>query len=182
MYQGRIFNRLWWSGTLLHFFWVKSEMMPADALSRLSGTNLTSITQATIDTVSKWGSLMSNICRLTHMGSARVWAHDSCLRRRLASTDLPSIAFFIHARVFTRELRPLGVMPPKGQDEKPQPQQERQRFKVPAIRRLAEVEQEALQTLRLTHETMIRRRNKGIWLRLQINSEAKMTKAKVAQR
>ena len=24
----RIFNSLWWSRTLLHLFWVKSEMMP----------------------------------------------------------------------------------------------------------------------------------------------------------
>ena len=68
----RIFNRLWWSGTLLHLFWVKSKMMPADALSRLRGTDPTSITQATLDAVSKWGSLMSNIHQLTHMGSARV--------------------------------------------------------------------------------------------------------------
>ena len=45
---------------------------PVDALSRLSGTDPTSITQATIDAVSKWGSLMSNIRQLTHMGSARV--------------------------------------------------------------------------------------------------------------
>ena len=34
----RIFNRLWWSRTLLHLFWVKSEMMLADALFRLSDT------------------------------------------------------------------------------------------------------------------------------------------------
>ena len=68
----RIFNRLWWSGTVLHLFWVKSEMMPVDALSRLSGTDPTSITQATVDVVAKWGSLMSNIRQLTHMGSARV--------------------------------------------------------------------------------------------------------------
>ena len=47
-------------------------MMPADALSRLSGTYPTSITQPTVDTMSKCGSLMSNIRQLTHMGSARV--------------------------------------------------------------------------------------------------------------
>ena len=34
-------------------------------------------------------------------------------------------------------------MPPKGHDERPKPQQERQRFKVLTIRRLAEVELEA---------------------------------------
>ena len=68
----RIFNRLWWSGTLLHLFWVKSEMMPADALSRLKGTNPTSISRATVDAVSKWGILMSDVRQLAHMGSARV--------------------------------------------------------------------------------------------------------------
>ena len=59
-------------GTLLHLFWVQSEVMPADALSRLKGTDRTSITRATVDTASKWGTLMSNIRQLTHMGSARV--------------------------------------------------------------------------------------------------------------
>ena len=124
----------------MHLFWVKSKMMLADALSKLSGTDPTSITQATIDALSKWRSLMSNIHQLTHMGSAWVWAQVSSLRQRLASTDLRAIAFFIHARVCTREPRPLGVMPPKGQDERPKPQQERQGFKVLAIQRLAEVE------------------------------------------
>ena len=38
----RILNRLWWSGTLLHLFWVKSEMMLVDALWRLKGTDPTS--------------------------------------------------------------------------------------------------------------------------------------------
>ena len=33
-------------------------------------------------------------------------------------------------------------MPPKGQDDRPKPQHERQRFKVLAIRRMAEVERE----------------------------------------
>ena len=32
----RIFNRLWWFGTLLHLFWVKSQMTPADPHSKLS--------------------------------------------------------------------------------------------------------------------------------------------------
>ena len=68
----RIFNRLRWSGNLLHLFWVKSEMMPADALSRLSDTHPASITQAIVEAVCKWGSLMSNVHQLTHMGSARV--------------------------------------------------------------------------------------------------------------
>ena len=68
----RIFNRLWCSGTLLHLFWVKSEMMLVHALSRLKGTDPTSITRATVDAVSKWGTLMSNVRQLTHMGSARV--------------------------------------------------------------------------------------------------------------
>ena len=66
-------------------------------------------------------------------------------------------------------------MPPKGQDERPKPQQQRQRFKVLAIRRLVEVEQEALEMLRLTHEMMTWRRNQRIWLQLQINSEARTT-------
>ena len=35
---------LYWSRNLLHLFWVKSEMMPADALSRMSDTGPTSIT------------------------------------------------------------------------------------------------------------------------------------------
>ena len=43
-------------------------------------------------------------------------------------------------------------MPPKGQDERPKPQQE---SKVLAIRRLADVEQGAFRMLRRTHEAMI---------------------------
>ena len=46
-------------------------------------------------------------------------------------------------------------MPPKGQDERPKPQQGTHRFKVLAMRHTAEVEQDALETLRLTHEAMI---------------------------
>ena len=65
----RIFNRLWWSGTHLHLFWVKLKMMPADALSRLKGTGPASITRATLDAMSKWGTLMSDVRQLTHMGS-----------------------------------------------------------------------------------------------------------------
>ena len=62
----RIISRLWWSRTMLHLFWVKSQVMQADALSRLSGTNPTRPTdQATVDAVSKWASLMSHIRQLT---------------------------------------------------------------------------------------------------------------------
>ena len=46
-------------------------------------------------------------------------------------------------------------------------------MKVPAIRRLAQVEQEALETPRLTHEAKIWRRNQRIWLRLHISLEAR---------
>ena len=73
-------------------------------------------------------------------------------------------------------------MPPKGQDERPEPQQERRRFKVRAIRRLAEVETKALERVRLMHEAMIWRRNQRIWLPMHINSEAKTTMEVVTTR
>ena len=66
----RMSKRLWWSRTLLHLFWVQSELMPADALSRMSDTSSCCITGATVDALSKWGSLMSNVCKLTHVSSA----------------------------------------------------------------------------------------------------------------
>ena len=73
-------------------------------------------------------------------------------------------------------------MPTKGHGEKTKPRQERERFKVLAIRRLAEVEEEALDTLRLTHEAMIWRRNQRVWLRLYIVCEARMTMEVVTMR
>ena len=89
----KIVHKLWYSGTLLHLFWVKSDVMPADALSRLKGTDQMSITRATVDVVSKSGTLMSDVRQLTHMGSARVTAHICPLRRCLASIDLHATTF-----------------------------------------------------------------------------------------
>ena len=54
----RTFNLLWWPGTLLHLFWVKSELMPADAISRLLEVTPSAITMTAADALSKWNVLM----------------------------------------------------------------------------------------------------------------------------
>ena len=49
--------------------------MLVDALSRLSDTSLICINEATVEAVSKWGSLISKFRQSTHTGFARVGAN-----------------------------------------------------------------------------------------------------------
>ena len=78
-----------------------------------------------------------------------------------------------HPSVMTRAgwhtKRGRGPQPGRPRPPRPPtPQETRQRFKVQALKKLQEVEDEALGFLNFTHDAIQWRRNQQVWIRLQI--------------
>ena len=68
----RLFNLMWWSGTVLHLYWAPSELMPADALSRISQTTPVQVTDASVQAQEQWNTIMSDLWSLTFYGTTCV--------------------------------------------------------------------------------------------------------------
>ena len=67
-----------------------------------------------------------------------------------------------------RGRRPGRPRPPRP----PKPQETHQQFKVQALKKLQEVEDDALGFLNFTHDAIQWRRNQQVWIRLQIKGFA----------
>ena len=69
----RVLNLLLWSGLVVHIVWVRSGLMPADAISRIQGpvTSL-SMTAAVLEARGRWDSVLAHHREVVEYGTLRM--------------------------------------------------------------------------------------------------------------
>ena len=55
----RLPQLLWWTGMTVHLFWVPSEMMPADGISRIGPVSIVIVIDVTQN---RWSDIMTFVC------------------------------------------------------------------------------------------------------------------------
>ena len=70
-----LFNHLWWTGMMLHLFWVPTSVMPSGPVSRIHQVSRDLPGKAMVEAQNKWNTIMKDLqlIHLIHlMGCGRV--------------------------------------------------------------------------------------------------------------